>query len=426
MNSLHKVRHILLTLFAGSTVAFAQTSERFTLEQLQQLSRENYPALKQKENYEAIGKNRVQQTGTNYLPQITITGQGTLQSEVTEFDIPIQGFGGFKPSADQYAAGIEIRENLLDYGAVHTQKEIERANAGAQMSQADADLLKLKERINQLYASICLQKENKNILQLRLEELNAKKEKLRSAVTNGSALQSSFLVLESEYYISQQKLDEVNSLLMAACKSLSVFSGKNIDSASVVTELPAVSLSAQSAVARPEFKMFEQQAQALQLKAKMITKNNLPRLYVFGRGYYGRPGFNFLNDDFRPYGLIGAGINWNLSAYYTSGKEKSNLRLNSGIIDAQRKTFDLNLQSTIIQEQEEINRLEKMIEADKKITEAKTTIRKAASSQLDNGTITPSDYLTELNAESQAQLNMKLHEIQLMMAKINLNTTLGF
>ena len=40
--------------------------------------------------------------------------------------------------------------------------------------------------------------------------------------------------------------------------------------------------------------------------------------------------------------------------------------------------------------------------------------------------LTPSDYLTELNAESQAQLNMKLHEIQLMMAKINLNTTLGF
>ncbi len=421
-----KAHPLICCLLLAGTFSVAQTTSQYTLDQLQQLAKEHYPLLQQQGYYQEIGRNKVQQTLTNYYPQISVTGQGTLQSEVTEFNIPIQGFGGFKPSADQYAVGIDIRENLLDYGAIHIQKEIEYANTGIQVSQADADLLKLKERINQLYTSYCLQKENKHILELRMAELSAKKKRIVSAVSNGAALQSSYLILESEYYLSEQKLLEAESLLMAACKSLSVLAGKNIDSTSIAM-VPAEPAAADiNAITRPEFKMFEQQSRVLQLRAKMLNRNNLPKFFVFGRGYYGRPGYNFLNDDFRPYGLIGAGLNWNLSAYYTSGKEKTNLRLNEKIIDAQRMIFDLNLQTTLIQEQEEISRLEKIVQSDKKITAARTEIRKTASSQLDNGTITASDYITELNAESQAQLNMKLHELQLMMAKINYNTTLGF
>jgi hypothetical protein len=79
-----------------------------------------------------------------------------------------------------------------------------------------------------------------------------------------------------------------------------------------------------------------------------------------------------------------------------------------------------------VQQQEEIIKLEKMITMDVKIVNAKTAIRKASSSQLDNGVITTSDYIVDLNAENQAQFNLKLHEIQLIMAKQNYNTTLGY
>jgi hypothetical protein len=147
---------------------------------------------------------------------------------------------------------------------------------------------------------------------------------------------------------------------------------------------------------------------------------------VFGRGYYGRPGYNFLNNEFRPYGIVGAGLSWNLTAYYTSAKETKNIRINNDIVTNQKKIFDLNLQSTLVQQQEEIIKLEKMITMDVKIVNAKTAIRKASSSQLDNGVITASDYIVDLNAENQAQFNLKLHEIQLIMAKQNYNTTLGY
>jgi outer membrane protein TolC len=403
----------------------AQTKEEYTLEQLQTLAKENYPLLKQKQMYTDIGNNKAKQVGTNFLPQVNVTGQATYQSEVTELSLPIPGSAGFKQKPDQYAFGLELKENLLDYGAVKTQKQIEREGAEIQSQQVETDFLKLKDRVNQLYGNVCLQQENKKIMYLRMNELEAKRKKMQSAVTNGAALPSSFLVLESEYLSTQQKLEEINSNLSGWYKTLTIITNKQMDTSIVFTGIKK-EISLQSANMRPEYRLYELQSNNLKLKESMITKNNLPKVFLFGKGYYGRPGFNFLNNDFRPYGLVGAGLSWNLTAYYTSGKEKSSLRINNDIVTNQKKIFDLNLQTTLIQQQEEIMKLERMLLLDSKIVEAKTAIRKASSSQLDNGVITSSDYIVDLNAENQAQFNLKLHEIQLLMAKQNYNTTLGY
>ncbi|MGZ5245221.1 MAG: TolC family protein, partial [Bacteroidia bacterium] len=52
-------------------------------------------------------------------------------------------------------------------------------------------------------------------------------------------------------------------------------------------------------------------------------------------------------------------------------------------------------------------------------------ITSAAESQLNNGTITYSDFMTERNAQLQAELSLQMHQIQLLMNKINYQTTLG-
>ena len=414
----------LLALF--SLQIKAQQKEEISLVQLQTLAKENYPLLKQKQIYTDIGGNKVKLLSTNFLPQIAVTGQATYQSEVASINIPLPGAaGGFVQKADQYAVGVELKENLFDYGAVKTQKAIERESADLQTKQVDVDLIKLKERINSLYGNIYLQQENKKILLLRTSELDAKRKKMKSAVDNGAALQSNFLVLESEYLSTEQKIEEITSNLITWFKTLSLITNQTLDTTVVFVDTKKET-TLQSAVMRPEIKVFELQSSTLQLREKMINKNNLPKLFVFGRGYYGRPGYNFLNNEFRPYGLVGAGLNWNISAYYTSGKEASNLKLNNDIVSSQKKIFEINLQATIIQQQEEITKLERMITMDARIVETKTAVRKSSSSQLDNGIITSSDFIVDLNSENQSQFNLKLHEIQLMMAKENYNTTLGY
>ncbi len=411
-------------LFMGFQL-HAQQKEELTLEQLQALAKDYYPLLKQKQMYADIGSNKLKQLSTNFLPQINVAGQATYQSEVTEFSFPGSGSAGFKQKPDQYSIGIELKENIFDYGAVKTQKQIERESSEIQSQQVDIEYLKLKDKINQLYGNVCLQQENKKIMLLRMNELNAKRKKTQSAVDNGAALQSSFLVLESEYLSTQQKMEEINSNLNAWYKTLSIITNKTLDS-TITFSYEKKEIILQSTVMRPEYRLYDLQSNSLKLKESMVFKNNLPKVFVFGRGYYGRPGYNFLNNEFRPYGIVGAGLSWNLTAYYTSSKETKNIRINNDIVANQKKIFDLNLQSTLVQQQEEIIKLDKMIAMDLKIVNAKTAIRKASSSQLDNGVITASDYIVDLNAENQAQFNLKLHEIQLIMTKQNYNTTLGY
>ncbi len=418
--------HIIsYTLLLLSLQAYTQNNVEYTLEQLQVLAKDNYPLLQQKQMYMDIGNNKSKQVGTNFLPQINLAGQATYQSEVTEFAFPGAGSAGFKQKPDQYSLGLEVKENVLDYGAIKTQKIIEQESAEIQAQQVDIEYLKLKDRINQLYGNVCLQQENKKIMYLRMNELQAKRKNVQSAVANGAALESSFLVLESEYLTTQQKLEEINSNLVGWYKTLSIITNKKMDTTVVFTDTKK-EIVLQTNNMRPEYRLYDLQSHSLKLKEGMIFKNTLPKVFVFGRGYYGRPGYNFLNNDFRPYGMVGAGLSWNLTAYYTSGKDKNNLRINNDIVTNQKKIFDLNLQSILVQQQEEIIKLEKMISMDLKIVEAKTAIRKSSSSQLDNGVMTSSDYIVDLNAENQAQFNLKLHEIQLLMAKQNYNTTLGY
>lgn len=405
------------------SVANMQAQETITLEQLQILVKENYPLLKQKQLYTNIGENKAKELTTNFLPEVNLVGQLTNQSEVITLALP--GLGVFSQKAVQGNVGMELRENIFDYGSVKTQKKIERGDAEMHSTEVDIDFQKLRERINSLYANINLQQENKKIMFLRLNELAAKRQKIQSAVKNGAALQSEFLILESEELSTQQKVDEINANLMSWYKTLSIFTNKTMDT-TVIMGNPNADVSLQSANIRPEYRLYDIQSNTLKLKESMITRKSLPKVFVFARGYYGRYGYNFLNGDIHPFGIFGAGFQWSLSSYYTLGKEKGTLKINKDLTDNQKQIFDLNIQATVAQQEAEIKRLQKSIDSDQKIVEAKTAIRKASSSKLDNGIITSSDFITDLNAENQAQFNLKLHQIQLMMAKYNYNTTLGY
>jgi outer membrane protein TolC len=66
-----------------------------------------------------------------------------------------------------------------------------------------------------------------------------------------------------------------------------------------------------------------------------------------------------------------------------------------------------------------------MIDKDQELIDLRVKITKTASSQLSNGTITSTEYLTQLNEEKQAKLNKETHEIQLINAKLNYLSAIG-
>ena len=101
------------------------------------------------------------------------------------------------------------------------------------------------------------------------------------------------------------------------------------------------------------------------------------------------------------------------------------LDLSAGLIDNQRKAYELNLQVQLAQYLSEIQKLEKLIAGDEEILQLRKSITRSAAAQLENGTITTTDYLTEYNAETAAELQAGMHKIQLIQAQAAYLVALG-
>lgn len=110
----------------------------------------------------------------------------------------------------------------------------------------------------------------------------------------------------------------------------------------------------------------------------------------------------------------------------TRSKQQKVLDLNREIVNTKEATFNQNLQAALTEKSAEIEKYGSIISKDAQIVGKRQEILRAAESQLANGVITSTEYLQELNAQNNAQLNLLLHQVQLELAKAQYNTLSGY
>jgi outer membrane protein TolC len=336
---------LILVLCFIITGLHAQSNKVITLPELQAKAKDYYPLLKQKDLHQQMGEVRAHESAAHLKPQVMAVGQGTYQSEVTKFDFPAGGeFHTPIIKPDQYSLGLQVEQNLFDYGVAKTEKEIAISNSAAQAQQAEVQYVQVKERVNQLFGMIVMQQENRKIMELRKNEIDAQRMKMQSAVDNGAALRSNYLVLESEYLQSEQRIEEIKANQQSNYKTLNTLTGLTLDSTYTFVLPDNKPLETLENI-RPEYEMFRLQDYSLATQSDLIHKENLPKFSAFGQGYVGRPGYNFLNNDFRAYGMLGLGMKWNLSSYYTDDDRRSDLSLQQMLVDNNKQIFDINLKA---------------------------------------------------------------------------------
>lgn len=413
---------LLSLAFLGNLEAQGKT---LTLKVVQTAAVDHFPANRQKVLYRDALNVSNALLHSNLLPQLTVTGQATYQSEVTKFEFPGSPIELPQQTPDQYRIGVEARYNLTDFSALKTQQRIQEQNTQTQMLQADISIQKLKEQVDGIYANILLLQQNKRVLEIRTADLDARMKVVESAVRNGSSLRSNLLVLQSDQLSTQQRIDEINSQLLTLTSSLQILTGQPIDT-SYQFQLPAAeNPGANLAANRPETQLYASRRQVLDLQGELLRRRNRPQVYLFAQGNYGRPGYNFLNNSMRTYGIAGVGLNWNLNNLVNQDRNLEMYRINAQQVAEEENLFNQQLQLEITREQNEALRYQTVIQRDSAIVTNREAIVHTAASQLENGAITSTDYLTELNALNTARLNEVLHQVQLMLAYENLRTTLG-
>jgi outer membrane protein TolC len=256
------------------------------------------------------------------------------------------------------------------------------------------------------------------------DNLMNRRKNLIPAVENGLSLSSSLDEIDVEIMKLDQNVIETTQNLQALYRGLSILTGKTINEGS---EFILVALGSQNkkTVSRPELTLLEQQESLLDYKYSMATKMALPKITLNVAGNYGRPGPNFINQELRAFGSAGINVRWNISTLYGLSREKSRYELNKDLIQIQREAFILNTTLTSITYEKQIEAMNELILKDAQIIEKRAAISKVYSTQLDNGKITVSQYLVQLNEEMTAKLNQKIHEIKRMNAQSLYYTTMG-
>src|SRR6476661_322120 len=100
-------------------------SQNITLDSLQDLARKNYPAIRQKDLLRKTASLNVINLNKNFLPQFSVNGQASYQSDVTTIDLTLPGGIKFEPpSKDQYKVTADVNQLIFDGGATKQQKAI--------------------------------------------------------------------------------------------------------------------------------------------------------------------------------------------------------------------------------------------------------------------------------------------------------------
>lgn len=416
---------LVLVLLFNFSIARTQELNSISLDDCYRMARENYPLIKQKELLNLSTSYSVSNANKAYLPQFTINGQASYQSDVTSIDIKIPGFPTIEPpSKDQYKIYAELNQVLFDGGAISNQKKLIKLSNETDQQKTEVELYKIKERINQLFFGVLLIDEQLKQVELIKSDLNESIKKTTNAITNGTAYPSNLNLLKAELLKSDQRRLEFKSSRKAFITMLSLFIAKDLSESSVFIKPGYIDVNT-TAINRPEVNLFSLQQNMLDQQLKLSGTKNLPKASLFLQGGYGKPALNLLKNEFSTYYIGGVRLNWNLSNFYTNKNDHSITSLNKQIIDNQKDIFLFNTHLSIAQQSEESIKLNQLIKLDEEIVDLKTKVKNASKAQLENGVITASDYLREFNAEDQAKSNLILHQIQLLQAQFTLNTTSG-
>jgi outer membrane protein TolC len=324
-----------------------------------------------------------------------------------------------------YKVTVDVNQSIYDGNVTGYQKKLEVFNLQSDQKSLQVELYQLKNRINQAYFSIFILQKNEEVLKSNKSQLELKLKEVQSAVTNGAMLASNADALQAELMNTDQLLIETQNDLITDFQVLSELTSTTIPPGSKLI-LPHVQISSTTFEDnRPELQLYNIQQQKTGVMKNMVNTRWNPKLYAFGEAGYGRPGLNMLSNDFSPWWLFGAKLTWNIWNWNQNKNEKKIYDIQNDIIGTQKETFEKNLRIEAESGIAEIEKLGELLQTDEDIIALRTKITHSASSQLDNGVITSSDYIARLNEETQAKLMLEIHRVQLVKAKIAYLFTLG-
>lgn len=404
-----------------------------SLEECRRMARENYPEIRRYELIERTRDYDLSNAARAWLPQIRLTGQATLQSSSTTLPERFQPFlelGGIEMPGmdkDQYMVAVEVSQNIWDGGLSKAQREMARAESVQEQRRLEVSLYAMQQKVDELYFGILLMDEQAGLLKASAEVLESNLERMKTYSKNGVATEADVDAVEAELLTARQSLEQVLYSRDSYRRMLELFIARPLsDNPLTRPEIPEIK---SRSSAHPRLSLLDAMADKVEAQRRALNVSLMPNVNAFAQGYYGYPGMDMfksmMDDDCSFNALVGVRMSWNIGAFYTRGNNAAKLNAARQEIELQRELVLFDTDMELTRQEGEIERLRKAVRDDERIVELRRSIRKAAESGFENGTIDTTDLLRKINEERMAELGRSAHEIELLQAFYRLKTTLN-
>lgn len=427
-----KTSALLLLLCAAPAAA----QDTLGLGALQAAAVRQDPRIRQLELQAAQTDLRLRNLSAGRLPQLSATGEATVQSEVASIPISLPGVTIPQPPKDRYEAAVNADWRFYDGGVTNARRGVERAQLAAERAQVLAELYPLRTEVTEAYFTALLLQERMREISVLLEDLEARLSEVRTRVRNGAALPGDTAAIRAEMLRAEQQRAELAADRRASINTLEELTGREIGDGDALSlpgladEVARVRSTANGGIAaapatHPQYAVFAAQRGRMEREAALLRARLRPQASAFGKLAYGRPGYQQFTRELHDYWIAGVRFQWAPWDWGTNRRELEALRIQRQVVDTEEAAFAARLQRQVQQPLQAMQRLQTALEVDDRIVALREQVARQARAQFAERAITASAYVDALTDVQEARVARLRHRVELERARAQYLTTLG-
>lgn len=420
----HKALIVALIASALALGLPTATAATYTLDSVQTLARNNYPLIRQYDLIERTAKADIVNAQRAWLPQLTLSGSATYQSDVVslpeQFNTILSSMGetveGIHP--DQYKLALNLNQTIWDGGISAAKVADAKAGRNVEIMKVETEMLALRRRVEQIFFGTLLLDEQLKQADLITGILESNLATVAAGVANGLLIESEESRLRVELLSNEQRREQIVATRTAYRRTLSIMTGVDIAETDslAMPQLETLPSPVYDVEHRPEMLLLDAQSHKLNAQRRAADAAIMPRIALVAQGWYGYPGLDMfadmLNYQWSLNGIVGIQLQWNIASFNTWRNNVRKLETAKAGIDIQRRKFVYNDNIQRSQAEETTGRMHRIMLHDDEIIALRQTIRQASEAKVENGTMTVAELLKDVNAEAQARLQKTLHQIE--------------
>jgi len=412
---------IIIVLFFVAPVM----SQSVSLEECTQAAIDQFPVSRNLDIIQERFDRQQDVISLNYLPGLSLNALGNYQSDVVSFDLGVNIPGLTLPEVPhlQFRNTVDINQLVYDGGVNATMKSLNRIQHEIQEEEVKNRQFQICLMVEDIYMAILISKGQIPIFDLHINTLESSRDEINKLVDEGVLIQSDLDLMDARILESKHLKHQTYARLDQLTAQMNELTGMSLD-INLSFRLPQPDIDSRTVV-RGEIRLLDYQKNLLKGNQDLLSRVNYPKIGAFGQLGYGKPGLNFMSDQWDSFFVAGINFSWRFWDWNKSKKQRANLELQSKMLDNEKDAFLMQLNLGLIEQKSAISSINQSILKELDLIDIYDRILESSHQQLKEGVITVNTYLQNLSASKLSRQNLVNYKVQLVRAKQRFVTLTG-